>query len=105
MKINKDKRKVLHLGRTPCRLGTDWPGSSSAEKDMSPSVDHELCEPAVCSGSKKVNKNLNYINESMAGRPREAIVLLYLVFIRPHVEYCGQFAPAISHHPSQRQGK
>lgn len=42
MKINKDKCKVLHLGRTPFRLGIDWLESSSGEKDIGPSVDREL---------------------------------------------------------------
>jgi len=52
MKLNKDKRRVLHLGRNnpmhQYRLGADQLVSSSAERDMGVLVDNKLTISQQC---------------------------------------------------------
>ncbi|CAM5115200.1 unnamed protein product [Eretmochelys imbricata] len=88
MRFNKDKCRVLHLRwslhlrwKNPMhryRLGTEWLGSSSAEKDLRVTVDKKLDMSQQCAFvAKKASGILGCISKGLASRSRDMIVPLY----------------------------
>ena len=72
-------------GRSPCndRLGPDWLGSRSAEKNLRVLVDGKLGMSQQCAATRAVL--------SMARRSRGMAAPLYLALILPRLQHCVWF--------------
>ncbi|KAK4831677.1 hypothetical protein QYF61_018674 [Mycteria americana] len=96
LKLNKEKCKVLYVGRNNprhqyMRRATHL-GSSLAEKDLGVLVDTRLNMSQQCAFvAKKTTNILGCVKRSVACSLREAILPLYSALVRPHLEYCAQF--------------
>ena len=92
MKDNKGKRRDLYLGKTNTRyqyrLGTELLESSRGKRDPGVLVDSRVTMSQHC---KKANGILGCIRRGVVSKLREALLLLYSVLVRPHLEYCVQF--------------
>ncbi|GAB0190171.1 mitochondrial enolase superfamily member 1 [Grus japonensis] len=94
MKFNKDKCKVLHLGKhnpgVQHRLGSTC--LKSRERELGVLVDSKINMSEQCAAvAKKANRMLGCINKGITSRDKEVIILLYSVLVRPHLEYCVQY--------------
>ena len=91
MKLNKDKCKVLHLGKhnpgVQHRLGSNCLGSSFVERDQWVLVNNKLNMSELCAaGAKQANGMLGHINKGITSRDTEVLISLNSAFVRPHLE-------------------
>ncbi|PKU49077.1 rna-directed dna polymerase from mobile element jockey-like [Limosa lapponica baueri] len=98
MKLNKDKCKVLHLGKhnpgVQHGLGSTHLGSSSVERNLGVLVDNKLNTSEQCAAvAKQANRLLGCINMGISSRHKGVIVPLYSVLVRPLCNTVFSFGP------------
>ncbi|KAK4821756.1 hypothetical protein QYF61_000817 [Mycteria americana] len=96
VKFNKEKCKVLHLGRNnpmhQYMLGATQLQNSFAENDLGFLVDTKFNRSQQCAlVAEKANSILGCIRRSVASRLRGVSLPIYSVLVRPHLKYCVQF--------------
>ncbi|CAM5092187.1 unnamed protein product [Eretmochelys imbricata] len=96
MKFNKNKCKVLHLGRNnqlhTYKMGNDCLGSNTVERDLGVIVDRKLNMSQQCNiVAKKADIIMGCISRSIVSKTQEVILPLYSMLIRLQLEYCVQF--------------
>ena len=94
IKFNKEKCRVLRPRRSNSvhqyMLGTDWLESSFAEKNLRILLDKLNMGQQCALVVKKATVILCCTGKSIASRSREAVLPLYSVLERQHLEYCVQ---------------
>ncbi|PKU44210.1 rna-directed dna polymerase from mobile element jockey- hypothetical protein [Limosa lapponica baueri] len=96
MRFNREKCRVLHLGRKnprhQYRLGVDLLGSTTEEKNLGVLVDGRLSMSQQCAlVAKRANGILGCTGRSLASRSREVILPIYSALVKSQLEYCIQF--------------
>jgi len=92
MAFNKDKCKVIHVGKNNLKHRYHINGSvletATHEKDVGVIV-HETLKPSLqCTeAAKKANYVLGQISRAFQYRDREVFIKLYKTYVRPHLEY------------------
>lgn len=96
MSFNKDKCKILHLGRNNLKLTYNLGGvlltETTVEKDLGIHITNKLKpEYHINEMCKKANKILGMIGRSLDFKTWGNMVRLFNSLVRPHLEYGSQF--------------
>ena len=100
MEFNSDKCKVMHIGKKNPHFSYTMGGFAPAgtilaktecEKDLGILVHSSLKPSAQCAAAaKKANSVLGQMACSFSYRDKESWLKLYRLYVRPHLECCGQ---------------
>ena len=95
MEFNVGKCKIMHIGNKNPRKVYEMGGTelqtTSAERDLGVTLDDKLdLGKHIKSIVAKANRMLGLIKISFACLDKSMFLNLYLVFVRPHLEYCVQ---------------
>ena len=94
MKVDRNKCKVLHLGKRNqlhnYKMEDTWLSNTTSEKDLGIVVDHNMSQQCYVA-AKKANAILGCINRNIVSKSHEVLFSHYSALVRPHLEYCVQF--------------